>query len=435
MSTAEQTANEIFIDDLATPILTDMQKMALEFGEQIDSDLSVASILEECQASTGLSDFGPMDFTERLQVLCDAWNSDTGLTGVARMSLRNKLIQHVSSRLLIQDQFNQHPEILDIKIERPIIVAGLPRSGTTHLLNLMAADSRLRALPLWESYEPVPRAGETPQPSDAGYRVEDDPRYQRCSDAWEMQQQVVPHLATMHPMNPDHIHEELELMGPNIASYNYEWLAHTPAWRDYYYAEDQTPHYEYMKNVLKLLTWQQRGVNNDTPTRWVLKCPQHLEQLPVLHKVFPDATIAITHRDPVAVIQSAATMLAYAQRLNRKVPNIAALGEYWCERIEHLLRACAEDRDKLPAAQSIDVPFHELIEDDLGMVEKIYAKAGLAMTAEAKTELSEFLASHPNDKNGKMVYDLKKQFDIEPSALSEKFDFYFDAFPAKRKVY
>jgi len=426
--------NEIFIDDLANPVHTDMQKMALDFGEQVESDLSVDSILGECKQSTGLSDFGSMDFVVRLQLLCDAWNSDTGLTGVGRMSLRNKLIQHVSSRLLIQDQFNRHPEILDIRIEKPIIVAGLPRSGTTHLLNLMAADSRLRALPLWESYEPVPRANDTPQPEDEGYTSAMDPRYKRCGEAWEMMQMVVPHLAVMHPMEPEHIHEELELMGPNIASYNYEWLAHTPQWRDYYYAEDQTPHYEYMKNVLKLLTWQQRN-NDEVPTRWVLKCPQHLEQLPVLHKVFPDATIAITHRDPVSVIQSAATMLGYGQRMNRKTPNMPQLGEYWCDRVEHLLQACVKDRDQLPRAQSIDVPFHELIADDLAMVEKIYHRAGLEFDAKARAELEGFLAVHPNDKHGKMVYDLQRQFGIDPAQLSQRFDFYYDRFPAKRKVY
>lgn len=424
----------IFIDDLDQPQHTDLQKMALEFGEQVESVLTPESIMAEAKLTTGLCDFGALDFVGRLQVLCDAWNNDSALTGVGRMALRNKLLQHVSSRLLIQDQFNQHPEIFDVEIKQPIIVAGLPRSGTTHLLNLMAADSRLRALPLWESYEPVPRVDEAARANGCGGSVTDDPRYKRCQESWEMMQQVVPHLAVMHPMNPEHIHEELELMGPNIGSYNYEWLAHTPAWRDYYYVEDQTAHYEYMKNVLRLLTWQQRD-NDQVPTRWVLKCPQHLEQLPVLQKVFPDATIAITHRDPVSVIQSATTMLAYGQRMNRKQPNLKALGSYWCDRIEHLLQACAQDRPKLPVEQSIDVPFHELIADDIGMVEKIYAKAGLDLSDDVRAELQHFLDAHPNDQHGTMRYDLKKQFDIDPKELSQRFNFYYEQFSVKRNNY
>ena len=256
-----------------------------------------------------------------------------------------------------------------------------------------------------------------------------DPRYQRCADSWDMMQAMTPYLAAMHPMNPDHIHEELELMGPNFGSYNYEWLSHSPRWRDHYYGEDQTYQYEYMRDVLKLLTWQQR--DTDRPTRWVLKCPQHLEQLPVLHKVFPDATIAITHRDPVAVIQSCITMLGYGQRMSRKNVLTDQLLEYWSDRIAHLLQACVIDRQKLPEDQSIDVPFHILIKDDIAMVQKIYDKAGLAMTDQAQTELKHFVDEHKGDY-GKVIYDLKGQFGADPDELREQFNFYYAAFPVKR---
>lgn len=416
-------SEEVHIDDLAHPIYNAAQRDVLAFGETLTVELNRESILAEAQQKTGLNDWGPDEFLERLDLLCDEWGNDEGLNNLGRMGLRNKLVLHASSRLLIQQQFNEHPEIHDIQIAKPIIVAGLPRSGTTHLLNLMASDSRLRALPLWESYEPVPMPGEG--------LLEDgtDPRYRRCADAWDMMQAMTPYLAAMHPMNPDHIHEELELMGPNFGSYNYEWLSHSPRWRDHYYAEDQTYQYEYMRDVLKLLTWQQR--DTDKPTRWVLKCPQHLEQLSVLHTVFPDATIAITHRDPVAVIQSSITMLAYGQRMTRKKVLTGQLLEYWTDRIAHLLQACVTDRHLLPEAQSIDVPFHVLINDDVGMVEKIYAKAELPMTTQARSELRQFVDAHKNDY-GKVVYDLKKQFGVEPDELRERFNFYYDAFPVRR---
>lgn len=415
--------SEIQITDLANPVLTDLQKSALDYGKTLKVELTRRSIMSEAERKTGLSNWGPGDFIARLDLLLAEWNYDSGLSGIGRLSLRNKLLQHATSRLLIQDQWCRHPEILDIEIEQPIIVAGLPRSGTTHLLNLMAADSRLRALPLWESYEPVPLPGETFLADGV------DPRYQRCADSWEMMKAMTPYIAAMHPMNPDHIHEELELMGPNFGSYNYEWLSHSPAWRDAYYAEDQTYQYEYMRDVLKLLTWQAR--DTDTPKRWVLKCPQHLEQLPVLHKVFPDATIAITHRDPVSVIQSCVTMLAYGQRMNRDEVLIDGLVDYWSDRVEHLLHACASDRHKIPQAQSIDIPFHMLIQDDVNTVEKIYAKAGLAMTGQSRAQLSHFVDEH-KDEYGHVVYDLKGQFGVDPEALRERFSFYYEAFPVRR---
>ncbi|MGI9279413.1 MAG: sulfotransferase family protein [Endozoicomonas sp.] len=418
-------SKEIRINDLRDPVYTDLQKSILEFDETLRVELSRESVLAEAREKTGLDDFGDSDFLERLDLLVNEWNSDSGLRQIGRMSLFNKLVQHASSRLLIHDVLKKHPAIHDIKIEKPIIVAGLPRSGTTHLLNLMASDQRLRALPLWESYEPVPVPGEELL-SDGT-----DPRYQRCSDTWEMMKQATPYLAAMHPMNPDHIHEELELMGPDFASYNYEWLTQSPRWRDHYYATDQTPHYEYMKTVLKILIWQQR--DTDTPTRWVLKCPQHLEQLPVLLKVFPDATIAVTHRDPVSVIQSTVTMLAYGQRMSRKSVNTGGLIDYWPDRIEHLLRACSIDRSKLPDDQSIDVPFHEFMADDLAMVEKIYSKAGLEMTVEARQQLQGYVDAHPRGKEGQVIYDLEGDFGISRQELSQRFSFYFDQFPVKQE--
>lgn len=416
-------SDSIRITDLAHPQLSELQQSVLAYGKTLDVSLDVESILDEARAAVSLEDFGPMDFRERLAMLCDEWGSDCGLNNLARLNLRNKLVLFARNRLLIHDLLQHHPEIHDVQIREPIIVAGLPRSGTTHLLNLMAADSRLRSLPLWESYEPVPVPGEEP--------LEDgtDPRYQRCADAWEASQQTVPLLAAMHPMNPDHIHEELELMGPDFASYNFEWLSPCPRWRDHYYATDQTPHYEYMKTVLKILTWQDG--DDGSNTRWVLKCPQHLEQLPVLYTVFPDATIAVTHRDPVSVIQSAATMIAYGQRMSRDEIDLKNIVDYWTDRVEHLLEACVRDRHILPEAQSIDVPFHEFMADDLAMVRRIYAKAGLPMTAQAEAELQDFIDNHPRGKHGRVVYDLQADFGVDPNVLRERFHFYFDAFPVR----
>ena len=412
----------IRISDLANPDLNEAQRAALTYGETLSVQLEPDSILQEAQDGVGLQDFGAGDFRERLALLCDEWSSDRELNTLGRLSLRNKLLLYARNRLLIQDTLTRHPAIHEVEVRAPIIVAGLPRSGTTHLLNLLAADGRLRALPLWESYEPVPTPGEALLPDGT------DPRYRRCADSWQVMQQMTPLLAAMHPMNPDHIHEELELMGPDYASYNFEWLSPSPRWRDHYYASDQTPHYQYMKTVLKILTWQD-GDHDGSNTRWVLKCPQHLEQLPVLRRVFPDATLAITHRDPVSVIQSAATMIAYGQRMSRSTIDPPAVADYWADRVEHLLRACVRERDSWPDKQSLDVPFHQFMADDLGTVAQIFERAALAPDAASRERLQRFIADNPRGKHGRIRYDLAGDFGIEPAALRERFQFYFDQFP------
>ncbi len=416
-------AHAIHIDDLAAPRLSEVQAGALAWGETVTVDFGEQAILDAACQRTGLSDFGAEDFRERLRVLREAWDGDPEITRFHRTVLHGYLVRYASNRLLIHDTLRRHPEILAERIERPVIVVGLPRSGTTHMVNLLAADRRLHSLPLWESYEPVPLPGE-PAPGDAT-----DPRFRRCAEAWAGMQQVTPLIAAMHPMNPEHIHEELELMGPDFASYNFEWLGLTPQWRDHYYAHDQTPHYAYMANVLRLLQWG-RGQRK----RWVLKCPQHLEQLPALMATFPDATVVFTHRDPVAVIQSTVTMQAYTQRMNRRHVALRALIDYWTDRIEHLLRACVRDRGLVAAGHSFDSSFHVFMADQMGSMEQVYARAGLELDAAARAQLEGYIAEHPRGKEGQVIYNLQRDFGVDPAALRERFRFYFDRFAVKAEV-
>ncbi|QDX80812.1 sulfotransferase family protein [Denitratisoma sp. DHT3] len=423
-------SNEIRIDDLVRPRLSQAQREALAWGESVRVDFSEENILRAAMERTGLSDFGADDFRARLKVLREEWDGDPEITALSRITLHGYLARYASNRLLIHDTLKRHPEILRQKIERPVIVLGLPRSGTTHLVNLLAADDRFHSLPLWESYEPVPLPGEGPLADGT------DPRYQRCAAAWARMQATTPFIAAMHPMEPDHIHEELELMGPDFASYNFEWLTMSPRWRDHYYASDQTPHYEYMKNVLKLLQWRRSraGQSGEPEKRWVLKCPQHLEQLPVLKKVFPDATVVITHRDPVAVIQSSVTMQAYSQRINRRHVATGALIRYWTDRIEHLLRACVRDRHLFAPEHSFDSFFHTFMADEMGTVAQVYATAGLELTPVAQARLDRYVADHPRGKEGKVIYNLKRDFGVAPDELRERFRFYFDRFPVRAEV-
>jgi hypothetical protein len=415
-------AQKIRIEDLREPALTPAQRAALAFGEKTPVSLTPDSVLAAAVERTGQSDFGADDFRERLALWLSEMDEDPERTAIGRASMWNDAVRCAANRLRIRALLKQHPEIHGVRIERPIIVVGLPRSGTTHLVNLIAADARLRSLPLWESQEPAPDPREAPGPDGA------DPRYVRSARGWEMMRANVPLLAAMHPMSPDHIHEELELMLPDFSSYNQEWIARAPRWRDYYLAHDQTPHYAYLKTVLQILQWRRPR------ERWVLKSPQHLEQLGPLLTTFPDATVVVTHRDPVSVVQSAATMLAYGARMNYRTPKPEWYLDYWTDRIRRLLEASVRDRALLPAGRTIDVLFHEFMADDLATVERIYEVAGLAMTDAARAQIAAYLRDHPRGKEGQVVYDLRRDFGADPAAVREPFGFYFERFPVKVEV-
>jgi hypothetical protein len=340
---------------------------------------------------------------------------------VGRISVQRDCVRYAANRLRFEDLIARHPEILELEIRRPIIIAGLPRSGTTHLLNLIAADRRLRSLPYWESLEPIPDPRESPGPDGV------DPRLARCRATHALQDRFTPLLKNMHDLAPEHVHEEIEVQAIDFSSYLLEWIATVPRWRDYYLGHDQTPHYAYMKNVLKALQWL-RG-----PDRWVLKSPQHMEQLVPLLATFPDATVVVTHRDPRSVIASAVTMLVYGDRMRRTRVEPRAVAEYWVERVETLLRACVRDRDRVPPEQSLDVLFHEFMADDVSTVERIYGLAGLPMTPAARSALEHFMRENPRGKHGRIVYDLKGDFGLDPATLRERFAFYFDRFAVREE--
>ena len=374
-------------------------------------------MLAEARRRAGCDDFGAPDFRARLDATIAAVEADADLGPIGRMMIQQRTIRLLTARLLVEDLVRRRPEILAIELPAPIIVIGLPRSGTTHLVNLIAADRTLRSLPFWESREPCPL------PGDGTARDGIDPRFTRCQDDYEMQLQMVPLLPAMHHQYPTAIEEEIELLDLDFSSYTLEFYARVPGWRDFYFTLDQHAHYAYLKKVLQVLTFL-RG-----PNQWVLKSPQHLEQIPALLATFPDATFAITHRDPVSVIQSAITMLAYGDRMRRRSIEPEALAEYWVDRVDRLLRACVRDRDLLPADRTIDVLFHEFMADDVAMVERIYERNNRAMTPTVRADLDGFMADNPRGKHGRIAYDLRGQFGVDPADVRARFAYYFERFP------
>lgn len=156
-----------------------------------------------------------------------------------------------------------------------------------------------------------------------------------------------------------------------------------------------------------------------------------MENLTPLKAAFPDATLVITHRDPVAVIRSLTTMLSYSDRIRRDPTDPPGLARHWSERIERLLRACIDQRDAWGADQSLDLLFHEYMADQEAVMRKVYDLAGLPLTAEAEAALLGYLEENPRNKHGRVLYDLEGVFDVDVAALRKRFGFYYDRFPVK----
>ena len=417
----------VHIDDYAQPRFSPEVAAIRESVIPLAAELRLETgpLLAAAGAATGLDDFGAPDFERRLDLLLRALREQAGLSPFGVVSNHTFILGLLESRLRIEDLLRRHPEIEQVPLERPIFIVGLPRTGTTHLHNLISADPTLRSLPYWESLEPVPPA------SERGCLP--DPRRARTQLAVDWIDAVMPLFKRMHEMTVDHVHEEIQLLAIDFSSMLFESTAYVPAVRDDYQARDQTPHYRYLRRILQILSWfdleQERAAGRvaPEPRRWVLKSPQHSEQLPVLARVFPDATFVVTHREPVAVTASVVSMITYGARMSVEHPDPMLYGRYWAARVEDLLRGCARDRDVLPAARTIDVRFDDYMRDDIAMVERIYEVAGQPFTEATRAAMQSFMAKHPRGRHGTIIQSLA-DFGLDPAERRRALAFYAERF-------
>jgi hypothetical protein len=417
-----QRPDDIRISDLADPQHTDLVKGMLQGAAAQSITLSVDAVLEAAAAEGATFAWLDDAYRERMGVILSACAEDTGQSALGRALHFSYCVRYVVQRSRLEQLYIEHPEIREVEIRRPVIIAGLPRSGTTHMLNLIAVDDHWRSLRYWEAQEPFPAPGQIQDGSDA------DPRMIACKQQLAMQDQLMPHFKSMHEMRVDHIEEEVFLQLFDFSTMLMDNYALSTKWRDYYLAMEPVPGYRFLKRALTALQWT-RG-----PDRWILKSPQHMERLGTLVEVFPDATFVFPHRDPVSVATSLITMMAYTARMSRDPVEPVKIAEYWADRVERMLAACVRDCDKLPAERTIHVPFHEFMADDVAMIERIYATAGQPMSAAVRSKMASYVTDHPRGKHGRIVYDLKADFGIDPAELYERYAFYIDRFDVHREA-
>jgi len=409
-------AERVRIPDLAKPQRSELQDQARAAAEANPlPKITPEAVLEAARRETGLRDFGAPDFLERLRAQVDALNADAGLHPAGSAGCFTAMVSFARNRLQLEDLVRRHPEILELELEPPVLIAGLPRSGTTFLHNIMAANPRLRSTPYWEAIRPVAE----PWIVDGV-----DTRWELAQQGWEQMDRLSPVLKMVHPFTPDHICEDVELTDLDFGSYTLEWHALVPGWRDYQASHDFRPTYRYLHKTFQALTFQSGGSR-----KWVTKCPQHMERLAQLRDVFPDATFLINHRDPVASIQSAITGLTYSARIGRREVEPRRIADYWIDRYERLLRACVAQRDGLDPARTLDVYFHELMADPRAVLARAYQKIGMPFDAAAHRAIDAALAENRRGKYGQLVYDLRTDFGLEPAAVRERFAFYLERFP------
>lgn len=376
------------------------------------NDFSPDLLLAEASARAGgLEDFGPGDFRQGLQVLAQALEQEARLSSQGRVLLREKLLAQLVNRLVIEDHCRRFPEILELQINDPLVIVGLPRTGTTLLQRTLAVDPQFSKAQWWETRYPAPLGGETlEQPLQ---------RLGRARAEVAAMIEFLPQLLTIHPLDAEQPDEEFMLMEHSFlcAMDSYVNVPSYTAWLD---RQDQTQVYRYLKRCLQFLQWQQARRGIAPGRRWLLKSPQHLHTLELLFEVFPGAQVVLTHREPARTIPSLASFIHTLWQLYSDQADAEAVGEQWNRRMARALRHAMAVREGMPAGRFLDVQFEDTLAAPQAVVERIYRFAGLACTPEVQAAMSQWLSANGREKRAAHQYS-PDQFGLSDALLQRDY--------------
>jgi hypothetical protein len=311
---------------------------------------------------TGFDDFGDDAWREPFEVLVRSLEQEAELHPFGRLMTRNDLLIWLEARLGIEAAFRAHPEIDDEQIDRPLVIAGLSRSGTSILFELLAQDPRLGSPRHWEMVFPYP-------PPEAA-RYASDPRIERCQHLITQWSRVAPSFAAIHEMDARLPNECVIAQAASFVSEYIPLLFQVPSYQHWLATRaDWRASYAYYRRILKLLQWR------NPRTRWLLKAPSHLNQLPTLFEVFPDAALLMTHRDPIraqaSVVDLAGTI--YWMRSDRPMRVEAFEGLLSAEAMAARLERIVDwlEQGEVPAERCCHTLYADLVARPLDAVHAI----------------------------------------------------------------
>ena len=367
--------------------------------------LDVESLLAEAVHNTGLSDFGSEDvWRDGLGVLARSLDSEAKLTLLGRVLCRADIVNALETRLQIEETYRTLPAIADERIDGPLFIIGLPRSGTSILHELLAQDPAHRVPLPWEARHPCP------PPAESSYQTA--PRIARCEAYVQFWNELVPEYRAMHEMGAQIPCECVWLTMPTFACE--EWLGRqqVPSFGAWYASTDQRPVYAYHRKVLKLL---QHRFRRD---RWMLKAPSHMAVLETLLAEYPDARVIMTHRDPLRSMGSTASILSALSWMRSEEADIETIkAGFGGEGMAHRLAAAMAARERVSDGQFFDVRYQDMLTDPFGTIAKAYDHFGIVYTAEAERRMRDYLANKPQAKHGAHSYSFR---DLEMDLATER---------------
>ena len=372
------------------------------------------ALLADAQSRVRLDDFGDETFREPFARLIDSLEREADLTLLGRIAARQDMIRLLSNRLRLVNDQKRHPDILARPVVRPLFVTGLPRTGTTLLHGLLAQDPAHRVPLNWETMAP------SPSPERAAYHS--DRRIGQAERFLAWFHRLNPDIKRIHPLGARLPEECLIITSHSFFSLQFQTMYHVPSYETWLEEQDLRICYEWHRRVLQQL---QRRI----PGRWVLKAPAHLFGIEALFAAYPDAGVIFTHREPLEVAGSLASLTAVLRSTFSDGVDPKAVGPEmsgrWSDAMYRALRA--RDAGVAPAERFYDVRYLDLLHDPIATVRGIYAHFDLPFRPGVEDAMRRYLAEHRKDRHGRHEYTLA-EFGLEVEQERERYRAYRERF-------
>lgn len=376
--------------------------------------LDAARLLSQAKQFLGTEDLGEPIHEVALRALESAFEHECRLEDFHWQRLEFQLQHMVATRGRAAGLLRKHPEILQVKIEAPVFIVGMPRTGTTLLHNTLARHPDHFAPPLWQLQSPLRDEGDTNE-------TWEQMAVARTQFVVGAMNQTIPELATIHPMDPYWPDECSTLFRPACATMVNAFTYRIPSYARWLQTTDMTPYYEAYRNMLRILL-HQRG----KPARLILKDPCHLWHLGVLLSVFPDAKVLFLHRHLDSALPSFASLCHAFQRHWTEHKDPVSVGAYCMDLLDEGLTSAVFIRKTVGRGRILDVPYRDLVENLPASLEKICAFIGARFDEESLDGMNRWRAENPPDKAGKHAYSLER-FGFRREEIMERFHAYHEA--------
>ncbi len=365
-------------------------------------------LAQASELTGGLADFGDGSFRDGLEIFLQSGANEGQLTEIGKAALEGMALSNLVNRLNVVEWHRTHPALATSRIDSPIFLIGLPRTGTTALSHLLSVDPANRSLLGWEINQSVP------PPTTATYRT--DPRFVAAMEAPDMLGMINPEFKAIHHDPPNMPLECATVLGQHFSSLHLSTTFNLPSYMDWIRTNDHTQAYEWHRTVLQVLQSQ-------CPGQWQLKSPVHLIDPSAIAAVYPDARFVLTHRDPVNVIASVCSLVRSLAGTFTSADWQDYIRQTWPEVVGSLLDKQNAFRDSQIAAGRgdafVDVAYSDLVGDPITTIASLYEQLGENFSAEAESAMRAHSAEHKKDRFGSHSYSLE-EWGLDRDALTER---------------